>query len=158
MRHSLVILVCALALPAAVRGEECAKKSYGAGVRLAESTPVSELLGTPDRWVGEQVRVEGEVAEVCEMAGCWLELRATGDDQMIKVKVKDGEIVFPTSARGKAAVAEGKFERLDFDREKYASYAKHAAEEKGQPFDEASIGDGPYYVYQIKGTGAEICE
>jgi len=157
MRFTYAILICALALPAAVRGEECDKTSYGAGVRIAESTPVVELLASPDRWVGEQVRVEGEVADVCEMAGCWLEIRATEGDQVVKVKVKDGEIVFPTSARGKAAVAEGKFERLDLDRKKYVTYARHAAEEKGQPFDEAAVGEGPFHVYQIAGTGAEIC-
>jgi len=157
MRLPLVILACGLVLPTLVAAEECAKTSYGAGVRLAETTPVADLLGTPDRWVGEQVRVEGEVADVCEMAGCWLEIRATEGDRIVKVKVKDGEIVFPVSARGKAAVAEGKFERLDLDRDKYVAYAKHVAEEKGQAFDASAVGDGPFHVYQIQGTGAEIC-
>jgi len=158
MRFSLVLLACGLGFSTFAAAEECAKTSYGAGVRLAETTPVTDLLGAPDRWVGEQVRVEGEVADVCEMAGCWLEIRAAEGDQIVKVKVKDGEIVFPVSARGKAAVAEGKFERLDLDRAKYVSYARHAAEEKGQTFDASAVGDGPFHVYQIAGTGAEICQ
>ncbi len=156
MRRTLAAFLI-VAAPAAAFAD-CAKKSYGAGVTLAESTPVAQLLESPDPWVGRTVRVEGEVVDVCEKAGCWLELRAGAGQRELKVKVEDGEIVFPVSARGKAAVAQGTFERLDMDRARYVAYARHRAEEQGAPFDEASVGEGPFQVYQVAGTGAEICE
>lgn len=157
MRRVLAFASWFLVLPALAAGQECAKTSYGAGVTLAESTPIATLLEAPDEWVGEQVRVEGVIAEVCEMAGCWLELRAADGDRVVKVKVEDGEIVFPVSARGKTAVAQGTFERLEFDRESFVVRARHEAQEKGSRFDESSIGDGPFRAYQIAGSGAEIC-
>ncbi len=157
MRKVIAFAAWVLVLPALAAGQECDKSSYGAGVTLAESTPISTLLDAPDRWIGALIRVEGEVAEVCEMAGCWLEIQAAESDRIVKVKVEDGVIVFPISARGKAAVAQGTFERLDFDRDKYVARARHEAQEKGVAFDEKSIGAGPFHAYQIAGTGAEIC-
>ncbi len=157
MRYSPALLCALLAAPALAG--ECAKTSYGAGVTLAESTPISSLLERPDAWAGKTVRVEGTVAEVCEKAGCWLELRAEEAGQSLRVKVKDGEIVFPTAARGRRASAEGTFETKQLDRAAYLRWAKHLAEEQGRPFDEASIvGDGPFPFHQIAGRGAEICQ
>ena len=45
---------------------------------------------------------------------------------------------------------------LDMERDAYVAWRRHLAEELGQTFDEASVGDGPYRIVQIAGTGAEI--
>lgn len=139
--------------------ETCEKTAYGAGVTLTETTAIAAILDQPAAYAGKVVRVEGEVHEVCEKAGCWMEIQATGGTQVLKVKVKDGDIVFPLAARGKQAVAQGKVEDLEMTRAKYVQYREHAAKEQGEKFDEAGIkGDGPFHVYQIAGTGAEICK
>ncbi len=117
---------------------DCAKTRYGAGLTLAESTPVATLLDHAEEHVGKAVRVEGTVADVCAKAGCWLEIRAGEGERSLRVKVKDGEIVFPTSARGHQAIAEGTFEARELDRAAYVRWAKHLAEEQGRPFDEAT--------------------
>lgn len=148
------------ALP--VAAETCDKASYGKGVTLTESTPVAAILDQPGQFVGKEVRIEGEVQAVCEMAGCWLEVAASEGGEggrTLKVKVKDGDIVFPVGAKGKRAVAQGKVEDLEMSRGKYVQYRKHAAKETGEPFDEKSLeGDGPFHVYQVAGSGAEICK
>jgi len=156
---STVVLALVLLAPGEADGQ-CVMKSYGSGVRLAEATATGELLRRPEEFVGRPVRVEGEVGEVCQMAGCWMEIRAGGSAEggAIKVKVADGEIVFPVSSRGKRATAEGTFERLEMSRERFVAYQRHLAEELGKSFDPASVGEGPYRLYQIAGTGAEICE
>ena len=157
MRRSIPLL-CALFAAPALAGE-CVKTSYGAGVTLAEPTPIAALLDHAEDYVGTTVRVEGAVTEVCAKAGCWLELRAAEGERTLRVKVKDGEIVFPASARGQRASAEGTFEARELDRAAYLRWARHLAEERGQPFDEASIaGDGPFRLYQVAGRGAEICQ
>jgi hypothetical protein len=156
--RSLPLLVAApLLLAAPLAGLDCAKTSYGKGVTLADSTPIPTLLARAEEYVGKPVRVDGVVADVCAMAGCWMEIRAAEGGEVVKVKVEDGEIVFPVAARGKQAVAEGELERLEMDRAQYVRWAKHAAEERGQGFDQAGIGAGPFRVYQIRGTGAEVC-
>jgi hypothetical protein len=158
MRMRLVSSLLLLAAAPAF-AESCEKVAYGAGVTLVEPTAVAAILDTPASFTGKEVRVEGTVKEVCEMAGCWMELQAGEGPRTLKVKVKDGDIVFPVAARGKQAVAQGKVEDLEMNRGKYVQYMKHAAEEQGGTFDEASLkGDGPFHVYQIAGTGAEICK
>ena len=143
MRIRLSCALLALAVTPAFAAT-CEKTAYGAGVTLTETTAISAILEQPAAFTGKVVRVEGEVREVCE--------------QVVKVKVKDGEIVFPLAARGKQAVAQGKVEDLEMSRAKYVQYREHAAKEQGEKFDEASIkGDGPFHVYQIAGFGAEIC-
>lgn len=157
MRLALLVLGALVAAPAAAG--ECVKKSYGAGVTLADSTPIAALLAAPADYAGKPVRVDGTVAEVCEKAGCWLEVRAGEGDATLRVKVADGEIVFPTSARGRAVTAEGTFETKQLDRAAFVRWAKHLAEEQGRRFDEAAVvGDGPFPFHQIAGRGAEICE
>ncbi len=157
MRIGLAMTLGLLAV-APLAAETCEKKSLGAGVTLGETTAVAAILAQPESYVGKELRIEGTVAEVCANAGCWMELRAAEGDQVLKVKVKDGEIVFPLAARGKPAAAQGSFERLEMSREKYVSYRKHLAEENHQPFDEATLpAEGPFRVYQLKGSGAEIC-
>jgi hypothetical protein len=153
-----------LVLTGSALSADCSSVSYGAGVTIAESTPVSAIVAEPESFVGKKVRVEGRVKDVCEMAGCWLELEAVdaaaaASGPVLKVKVKDGEIEFPVSTRGKSAIAEGEVERLEMDRGKYVRHLKHLAKEQKREFDEASVvGDGPFKVYQIAGTGAEICK
>ena len=105
------------------------------------------------------VRIEGQVQEVCQAAGCWMTLVASdADGRPIKVKVEDGEIVFPVSARGKQAIAEGKVEAIEMSRDRYIRFQAHLAQEQGREFDEKSVvGDGPFKVVQVRGAGARIC-
>jgi len=87
--------------------------------------------------------------------GCWMELKSDDGDRMIKVKVKDGEIVFPVEAKGSTALVEGKVYKIELTKEKAIEHFEHVAEEKGEKFDPSSI-TGPMTIYQIKGLGAEI--
>ena len=147
----LFVLLLGLVLVPAMRAEE-----YGKGVTVAEATPISKILADPDASLGKTVRIEGKVLDVCPMAGCWMELAEEGGKEKLKVKVDDGVIVFPMTAKGKLAVAEGTLEAIPMTREKYVEWLKHLAEEKGETFDIATVGDGPFRVLQLKGTGARV--
>lgn len=151
MKTLSLLLLLSLAVAPAAQAEP---QSYGAGVQVAEATPVAKILADPDAYVGKKVRVEGKVTDVCPMAGCWMEIDEAG--QMIKVKVDDGVIVFPKTAKGQPAVAEGVVEAIPMTREQYVDWLTHLSHETGKPFDPETIGDGPFRVLQIKGTGARI--
>ena len=133
-------------------------KTYGAGVKTAETTSMAKILADPDAWVGKKVRIQGKVVDVCPMKGCWMELEEANGGAKMKVKVDDGVIVFPVDAKGKLAMAEGVVESIPMTRERYVAWLEHLAEEKGQKLDPATVGDGPYRIFQIKGAGAEIAE
>ena len=154
LAFALAALGAALALPAA----DCEKVVLGEGITLAATTPIPDVLARAPESVGQRVAVEGQVSGVCQMMGCWLELKAIDGPASIRVKVDDGVIVFPAWSKDKAARAEGTIERLELTREEYVIQREHEAHEAGTDFDEATVeGDGPFQVYRLRGTGAEIC-
>lgn len=127
----------------------------GKPLALKDQTAIADLAAKPADFVGKTVQVKGAVTEVCEKAGCWMKLVDKKTKASVRIKVKDGEIVFPKEAIGKTAVAEGKFAKIEMTREQAIAQAKHEAEENKKPFDPASI-TGPVTLYQIQGTGAVI--
>jgi len=128
---------------------------YGKELSLKEKTKISAILENPKEFVGKKVHVEGNVVAVCEKRGCWIELASDKPFQKIKVKVKDGEIVFPLEEKGKSAVVEGQVYEIKMTKEQALASAENEAKEHGKKFDPASV-TGPVTIYQIKGLGAVI--
>ena len=136
----------------AIRGAD----TFGAAPTVKEVTPIAQLLAKPSDFQGKTVRVEGVVTGVCTMMGCWMAL-APADaptGQAILIKVDDGVIVFPTSARGKRATAQGVVERVGAaDAEGQEAHREHAEHEKRSP-SPASSSETTHW--QIKATGAIV--
>ena len=128
---------------------------YGKEISLTEKTNISQILAQPEEYVGKTVLVEGEILEVCAMAGCWMELKSDAENQKVKIKVKDGDIVFSVEAKGKSALVEGIVYKIDLTKEEAVEYYEHVAVEQGTEFDASAV-TGPITLYQIKGIGAEI--
>jgi hypothetical protein len=151
IRRALCLGMILLAFSVLARAE-----NYGSSVKVAEATPISKILADPDAYVGKTVRIEGKVLDVCPMAGCWMELAGEDGKESLKVKVDDGVMVFPVTSKGKLAVAEGTIEAIPMTKEQYIGWLEHLAEERGEKFNAASVGEGPFRVLQLKGTGARI--
>jgi hypothetical protein len=86
--------------------------------------------------------------------GCWMYV-ADEQGRKIRIKVNDGEIVFPKDGAGQTATAEGVFTKLELTREQAIEAAREEAKDSKKPFDPASIKSGTV-DYQIQGTGAVI--
>jgi hypothetical protein len=136
---------------------EAAGTLYGEELTLTQTTSIADILADPEAYVGQRLLIAGTVVDVCEMRGCWLELAGEEDFGKLRVKVDDGVIVFPMSARGLHARVEGVFEKLEYSEEEAVEMAQHQAEEHGTEFD-PSVVTGPEVVYQLKGIGAIIEE
>lgn len=108
-----------------------------------------------EKILGEYVRIQGKVKDVCPMRGCWIEVADVKTGKQIKVKVKDGEIVFPKGIVGKDVIVEGKLEARHLNKKAATRYMKHLAEEKGQKFDPKTV-KGPMTVYMLRGTAAKV--
>jgi hypothetical protein len=134
-----------------------ADEKLGAPLTIKEQTPIADLMSKPLRFVGRTVQVKGKVTGVCQMMGCWMMLTDTATGAAVRIKVKDGEIVFPKDSVGKTAIAEGTFTETRLTREQAVERAKHEAEEKGRKFDPSTI-KGPVTTYQVQGSGAVILE
>ena len=147
-RVSIVLLlgVCIAAVTLA------AQEKYGKGVAMKTATTVESLLAQPDKYLGKTVRVDGTITAVCDMAGCWMELADPNADpkaaRTLRFKVDDGVIVFPVSAKGKRASAEGVFEKVSGEMAK--EYAADQEKSKGGDTRNAVPG------FQVKATGAVI--
>ena len=150
---SALLLVVLLATPSFASKTEV----YGAKITLTEVTDISEILAAPEQYIDKKVLVKGMVVEVCAKRGCWMDLASDKPFEKIQIKVLDGEIVFPMSARGKEALVEGLVEALEFSKQDAISWLRHKAEEKGESFDPNSVTEG-MTVYRIKAQGAEITD
>jgi hypothetical protein len=121
--------------------------TLGAGVTLDKATPIAALAAAPAEYVGKTVRVDGVATAVCTHMGCWMAVAAADapEGPTVRLKVEDGVIVFPVSARGKAVSAQGVLEEVGADAHNTEAAGEHA---KQDPSASRS--------YQIKATGAVI--
>ena len=128
-------------------------QTFGAGVKLAETTSIDAILAAPKEYSGKTVRVEGMVLDVCPKRGCWFEMAGTKPGQKLRFKVTDGEMVFPMESKGKKAIAEGVVSVTELTLEQTKARAEYEAKEYGKPYDPASITE-PAVSVRIDGTGA----
>jgi len=127
----------------------------GKPLTLDQPMAVSEVLAKAGSLAGKTVQVKGKVTEVCQMMGCWMALVEPGTESMLRIKVNDGDIMFPKESVGKMAVAEGELVKLTLSKEQAIAMAKHEAEEQGRKFNPSSV-KGSKIIYQVAGTGAII--
>jgi hypothetical protein len=138
------LLAALVALSFVAHAEET---KLGSGVALKEATPIASLVAKPADYAGKTVRIDGVATAVCTQMGCWMAVAAKDDPKgaTVRLKVEDGVIVFPISAKGKEVSAEGVFEAVGGD-----AHNKEAAGEHAHQDPKASA------EYQIKATGALI--
>ena len=131
-----------------------ADQKLGQPLTVKDSMTLATLMEQPAPYVGKTVQVTGKITEVCEMAGCWMNL-TDNSVHLLRIKVEDGVIVFPKDSIGKTAIAEGTLEKHEMSREQLIEEARHEAEESHKKFNPAKIKSGKT-VYQIAGSGAVI--
>lgn len=147
-RAVAVGLACGVAVAAlSASGDQ----TFGAGVKLTEATAIKALYDSPEKFLGKTIRIDGVVSAVCEEMGCWMALATKGSPaQTVRFKVDEGKgVVFPISAKGKTASAEGVFEKIAAD----DAHANEAAREQAAKQPKA-----PEFTktYQVKATGAVV--
>ena len=120
----------------------------GTGVALKEATAIAVLIERPQEYAGQTIRVDGIATAVCEVMGSWMAVAAEGDEQgkTVRLKVEDGVITFPVTARGRKVSAEGVFEEI-------GSTDPHGQEAAGE---HAAKDRQAVKRYHIKATGAII--
>ena len=166
-RIALITLVIAMAAVSFVLAGD--GDNYGDGVTIDAAVPVETLLSSPDDYIGKAVRVDGVITGVCKKRGCWMQITDPDTGNGVRIKVDDGVIVFPYTAMGKKASAEGVFDAVNLTPEQVeARAAQQAAEhehaegescDKTDPENEGAGCDAPVQenrIFMIRGTGAVI--
>ena len=150
MRTTVCVLTL-LAFPFSI----FAAQKLGKPLTLDKPMTVADVMANPSPLAGKTVQVKGKISEVCQMAGCWMSL--VDGENVLRIRVNDGDIVFPKESVGKMAIAEGKLEKMQLSREQMIARAKHEAEEQGRKFDPKSVKGGKT-IYQIQGVGAVLLD
>ena len=119
---------------------------------------IVDLISNKDVFINKEVKVRGLVNEVCPMRGCWLEVVDENGIDKLRIKVTDGDIVFPLSAKGRSIEAEGQFSILTLNKQQAKNWKKHLAVEKGIEIDTSEIilSQNDYFEYRLNTTGAKI--
>lgn len=128
---------------------------YGKAFTVKDETRISEILATPEKFAGKKVKVRGIVTNVCAERGCFLNIKGDKKFQELQFKVDDGVIVFPASAQGREAVAEGVIALQVFSEQEQKDMCPIEAKALDRKFDPAKI-KGPMKVVRLEGLGASI--
>ena len=131
---------------------------YGRTLSDGSIHGIDELLLSADENLGKDLLVTGIITEVCPMRGCWIQVKDDHSNVSMRIKVADGEIVFPLSAKGKNVIAEGKFIKLELSEKQAKNWKSHLALEKGIELDTSNIvlSKNDFYEYRLNSNSAKI--
>ncbi len=128
MISALLISACVLAQPPkgpADKGMTFGEKTTAEGA-IASDELTAKLKGTAPA----EVKVTGEVTEVCKAEGCWLRMKTTNGT--ILIKMKDHAFLVPLSMNGKTIVADGTVTLKETSVEMLRHYAEDAGKSKAE--------------------------
>ena len=130
---------------------------FGKDFSVKETTKISTLLEKGNDFLKAPVKVEGTIVGVCSHKGCWIQLAGDKEFQKLFVKVKDGVMVFPMTAKGKHAVVEGMLIKKQLTKEQTIKKKEHECKQKGEKFDASCVKVGEV-VYQLNPTAVIVKE
>lgn len=133
--------------------------SYGEPIALGDGTVAlrpAALTADPATYDGTVVRVEGTVAEVCRMEGCWLTLENPTATPIRVVVPRDADgrylFTFPTDAGMLDVIVEG---TVDVDTMSVEEL-RHYAEDEGRAQEEIDAITEPQPTVVLTATGALV--
>ena len=150
---SILITTSLLLLPATALA---ADKVFGERPAIGKDTvKISQVLEHPNKYLGKVIQVQGIVMDVCPMRGCWMKIKSDRKKENLFIKVRDGEMVFPMSARGKHTVIKGKLVKKVMPLKDVMEIEKARAKKAGKTFDPKSV-KGPRTSYMFQPLGVVI--
>ena len=131
---------------------------YGSLINISKFNSIDELINNYENYLNTEVLISGTILEVCPMRGCWINLKDKDSNSDIRVKVTDGQIIFPLSAKGREVDVQGVFSKLTFTEQEARQWKVHLAEEKGFKIslEDVQIEASDLYEYRIIGKSAKI--
>lgn len=131
---------------------------YGDDFNYDSIQSIPSLINNANQFLDKQIVTEGKIVDVCPMKGCWIEIKDSDSDQIIRVKVQDDMIIFPQDSKEKKVIVNGVFTKIEFTEDQAIKWKMHLAEEKGLKLEESDVtlDSSDLIEYRIKGLGAKI--
>lgn len=117
--------------------------------------PVAAILADPAKYDGKELRITGQIAEMCEKKGCWITLAdaATKKDLFVKFTCsEEGGRIVPMEAAGRTAIIEGVVSVTEISEDE----ARHYAEDKGASKAEIAKIVGPQKQIRVSSPNVQI--
>lgn len=80
---------------------------FGSELSEMDVTPLADITASPARFAGENVKTEGQIAQVCQSMGCWMEIRVDEDSPGIRVPMAGHSFFLPRDVAGSRATIQG---------------------------------------------------
>ena len=154
MRKSLVILFILLSTSTFISAKEI---TFGETVDAKNTMKISTLLASPNDYLDKKITVAGTIIGVCQKRGCWMSLASDAKFEKLRLKVRDGDMVFPMTAKGRKALATGFLTEIKLNVAQTRRYKASLAKRSGEKFELGSVTTG-MSLYQVSPTGGRILD
>lgn len=123
----LVLLLAAGLVQAGQGQQQPASRVFGQAFSPAKAIPARDLPRVLGRQDSLAVPVTGQVQQVCQVKGCWMDVRLT-DNTVMKVRFKDYGFFVPKDLKGKTVVLNG----LAYNQTISVAEQRHYAQDAGK--------------------------
>ncbi len=147
---SITSLFAGILLAQPPKGPADAGMTFGEKITNEGSISSNDLVKKLDKETKLDVKVEGQVAQVCEAEGCWLRMKT--ESGTIMIRMKDHKFFVPTSMNGKTIVVKGSAEKKITSVE----MLKHYAEDAGKSKEEIEKIKEPKQEIVVQATGIYV--
>lgn len=117
-----------------------------------EAVPLKQALALLEQGQISQVKVSGQVTEVCQAKGCWMIL--VDGDQFARITFKDYSFFVPTQTSMQRAVVYGTLEASSLSAETAAHYAQDAGDHEAH--DRIIANAAPVIEYSLIASAVQI--
>ena len=123
---------------------------YGSDFTLTEALTAAELLSAPEKFVDQNVLVEGKVTDVCQKAGCWMVI--TDDETTMRVLMKEHGFAVDKGGTGATCRVEGTIVAREIDPEFVAHLESESTNVEAMPEKNAEGN----IVYELNASGVSM--
>lgn len=130
---------------------------FGNKVDESKLVKISAILANPNQFLDKTVTVSGTVVGVCSKRGCWADLASDARFEKLRIKVRDGDMVFPMAAKGRTALATGELKAIELDLAQTKRYKAYLAKRNGEELDPSTVTTA-MTIYQLAPNGVKVLE
>jgi hypothetical protein len=122
--------------------------NFGEVITAENALPASQLPALLEGKETMEVKLTGKVESVCQMSGCWMDVRM-GEGEIVHVTFKEDGFLLPKDAAGKTTVIEGvaTYEEIP------VKMLRHLAEDEGKSQEEIDAITEPKMEYTLVAKG-----
>jgi hypothetical protein len=144
------LLISATLMAQPPKGKAKKGTVYGASVDKTGAISADQLPALLQGKETAQIKIEGEVTEVCQAMGCWMKIKTA--DGPVMVKMKDHAFYVPLALIGKKVVLEGEASV----KETSVEMLRHYAEDAGKSKEEIEAINAPQRQIMVMASGIRV--